>query len=65
MEIISTHLSILWLCNKFMCSIFSKDTQPFDFIKCQKLAHKVKYISYINGALIMLFGNSRVRFFLN
>ena len=49
-----------------MCSIFSKAIQPFDFIKLnviQKLAYKVKYISQINGGLIMLFWNSRIRFF--
>ena len=45
--------------------MFSKDTQPFDSIKCnliQKLAYKVKYISQINGGLIMFFANSRIRF---
>ena len=50
-----------------MCSILSKATQPFDFIKpniIQKLAYKVKYISQINGGLIMFFlENSKVRFF--
>ena len=32
--------------------MFSKDRQPFDFIKfnfIQKLAYKVKYIDQING----------------
>ena len=48
-------------------SIFSKDTQPFNFIKCNiiwKLVYKVKCISQINGGLIVLFENSRIRFFL-
>ena len=48
------------------CSIFSKGTQPFDFIICnviQKSAYKVKYISQINGGLIMFFASSRLRFF--
>ena len=37
------------------CSIFSKDTQPFDFIKSNTihvLAYKLKY-SQIYGSLIM------------
>ena len=41
--------------------IFSKGTQPFDFIRpstVQKLAYKVKHISQVNGGLIMYFGNS-------
>ena len=41
-----------------MCSIFSKATQPFDFIKTniiRKLAFKVKCISQINGGLISFF----------
>ena len=40
---------------KFLGSIFSKDTQPFDFIKHNviwKLAYQVKYSSQINGGLI-------------
>ena len=40
--------------------IFSKGTQPFDFIKpnvIQKLAYKVKYINQINGCLIIFFLN--------
>ena len=43
-----------------MCSTFSKATQPFDFIKpneIRKLAIQVKYISQINGGLIMVFRN--------
>ena len=47
-----------WPCCKFMFSIFSKAVQPYDFIKpnvIQKLAYKVKYISQINGGLIMFF----------
>ena len=47
----------MWICGyKFLCSIFSKGTQRFDFIRrnvIQKLASKVKYI----------FGNLRIRFF--
>ena len=46
--------------------IFSKGTQPFEFIKCniiQKLAYKFKYISQTNGGLLMIFGNLRIRFF--
>ena len=46
--------------------MFSKGTQPFDFIKLnviRKLAYKVKYIDQINGGLIMFFANLRVRFF--
>ena len=40
--------------------------QSLDFIKpniIQKLAYKFKYISQINGGLIMLFGYLRIRFF--
>ena len=36
--------------------MFSKNTEPFDFIKCnviQKLAYEVKYIDEINGGLIV------------
>ena len=49
------------------CSIFSKDTYlvTFNFIEhnvIQKLVYKVKYISQINGALIMFFGNSQIYF---
>ena len=65
MELISTDSHRLWLCHKFLCSIFSKGTQPFDFIKCniiRKLAGKVKFISQINGGLTMFFGNSRITF---
>ena len=46
-----------------LCYIFSKATQPFDFIKPNifgKLAYKVKYISQINVGLIW---NLRIRFF--
>ena len=41
-----------------MGSLFSKATQPSDFIKpnvIRKLAYKVKYIGQINGGLIMFF----------
>ena len=64
--LITTDLCRLRLCYKFLCSIFSKGKQPFDFIKCnilQKLAYKVKYISQINGGLLMFFGNLRITFF--
>ena len=66
MKLISTHSRTLWICYNFLCSIFSKRTQKFDFIKrnlFQKLAYNVKYISQINGDLIMFFGNSRIRSF--
>ena len=65
MELITAHLSRWGLCYKFLCSIFSKGTQSFDFIKrkvIRKLSYKFKCISQINGCLIMFFGNSRVRF---
>ena len=43
------------------------DTQPFDYIKPNviwKSTYKVKYISQINGGLILFFfWNLRVRFF--
>ena len=66
MELVSTRLQRLWRCYKCLCNIFCKSTQPFDFIKhnvIRKLAYKVNYIIQINGVLIMLFSNSRVRFF--
>ena len=46
-----------------MCSIFSKATQPFDFIKpnvIRNLAYKVKYIREIVRGLIE---HLRMRFF--
>ena len=49
-----------------MCSIFSKATQLQDFIKpnvIRKLAYKVKYISQINGGLIMFFRKFKDRIF--
>ena len=49
----------------FLCSIFSKGTQSFDFIKSDiiwKLTYEVKYISQINGGL-MFSRNLRTRFF--
>ena len=58
----------MWICHKFLCSIFSKVTQLFDSFKHSiiwKLAYKVKYISQINRSLITFFGNSRIRLFLN
>ena len=63
MEFISRHRHSLWYC-KFMCCIFSKATQPFDFIKpniIQNLAYKVN-ISQINVGSIW---NFRIRFFQN
>ena len=50
----------------FLCTISNKSTHPFDNIKpnvIQRLAYKVKYISQINGGLIMFFGNLRIGFF--
>ena len=52
MELLSTHLD----CGFILCSIFSKGTQPFDYIKrnvIRKLAYEVKYTSQINGGLII------------
>ena len=66
MKLISTHWHRLWLCHKFLCSIFSKGAQPFDFIKPNliwKLTYKVQYISQINGGLIMFFQNLRIQLF--
>ena len=66
MKLISTHRHRLWLCHKFLCSIFSKGAQPFDFIKPNliwKLTYKVQYISQINGGLIMFFQNLRIQLF--
>ena len=57
-ELITTHWSRLGLCCKFLHSICSKGTQPFDFIKRKaicKLADKVECNSQINGGLIMFF----------
>ena len=56
----------LWLCFKLLRSIFSKSTQPFDFIRRNiiwKLTYKVKYINEINEVLIIFFANSGIRFF--
>ena len=53
------------LCYKFLCSIFSKGTKPFDFMKgniVRRLVNKVKCIGHINEGLIMFFGNLRIRF---
>ena len=47
-------------------TIFSKNTQHFNFIKRnvnRKLVYKFKCISQMNGNLIMFFGNSKIRFF--
>ena len=65
MGLITTHWSRLELCYKFLCSIFSKGTKPFDFIKCTviwKLTYNIKCSSQINGCLILFFGNSRISF---
>ena len=46
--------------------MFSKSTQPFDFIKCniiRKFAYRDKYICHINEGLIMFTGNSRKKIF--
>ena len=44
---------------RLSCRNLVKDIQPFDFIKrniIQQLAYETKYISQINGGLIMFFG---------
>ena len=44
---------------RLLCRNLVKDIQPFDFIKrniIQQLAYETKYISQINGGLIMFFG---------
>ena len=49
-----------------MFCIFSKAIQPYDFIKpnvIQKLAYEVKYISQINGGLIMFFRKFKNKIF--
>ena len=66
MELISIYLHRLWLYYKFLCSTFSKGTQPNDCIKCniiRKLAYKVKSVIQSNGHLITFFGNLRIVFF--
>ena len=66
MELITTHCSRSGLCYKVLCSIFSKGSQPFDFIKrnvFRKIAYKVKCIGQMNGGLILHCRNSRIRFF--
>ena len=66
MESIPTYGRKPQLCYKFLCSLFNKDTYPFDFIKPNviwKLNCKVKYKCQVNGGLIMFFENSRIRFF--
>ena len=53
--------------NSLIFCIFSKGTQPTDSIKPHvilKLAYKVKYISQINGGLVMFFGNSITFFWI-
>ena len=54
---------------KFLCSkYFGKGAQPFDFIKCNvicKSAYKFRYITEINGGLLLLYGNWRIKFFWN
>ena len=62
MKLILTYWRRFWHCCKFMCSILSKATQPTDFIKpnvIQNLANRLKYISQINGGLIMFFSGIR------
>ena len=57
-NLILTHGHRFRLCSKLMCSRFSKATQPLAFIKhniIRKLAYKVKYVSQINGGLIIFF----------
>ena len=47
---------------KFLCSIFNNRTQKFDFIKPNvnwKLTDKFKYISQINGGLIVRFDHDQ------
>ena len=66
MELILAHWRRLWHCCKFMCSIFNKAIQLFDFIKpnvIRKLAYKVKYICQINGASIMFFRKIKNKIF--
>ena len=62
MELIAIHSHRLWICHQFLCSIFSKILQQFDFITQHKFVirnviYKVKDISQINGGLLMFFGN--------
>ena len=38
--VISTHWRRLRLCYRFLCSMFSKDTSPFDFIKRKRAQEK-------------------------
>ena len=56
MVLILTQWCRLWLGCKFLCSMSSKDTQRFAFIKRNiiwELTYKVEYyISQINGGLI-------------
>ena len=62
----STHWLRWRLCYKFLCSIFSKGTEPFDYTKSNiiwKLTFNIKYINQINGGLILFFKNSRIFFF--
>ena len=61
MELIITEVGWGVVINCCVVYIFSKGTQPFDFIKCN--ANKVKCVGKINGGLLMFFGNSRIRFF--
>ena len=55
-------VNINFLCSKY----FGKGAQPFDFIKCNvicKSAYKFRYITEINGGLLLLYGNWRIKFF--
>ena len=60
LTVITTRWYKLQICYKFLCGIFSKGTQSFNFIKHNtiwKLACKVKCISQSNGGLLMFFRN--------
>ena len=35
------------MCNKFWCSVFIKDTQPFDFVKRNKIWKLVDEVKYV------------------
>ena len=68
MELISTHWCRLWLCCKFLCSMFSKGSQTFNIRKPNitwKLTYKVKYWLFINVTdpliilLIFIFSSCR------
>ena len=69
MELILIHWHRLWHCCKFMCSIFSKTTQPLDFIKAT-IIRKLQHIE--SNILVKLmevwscfFENLWIKFFWN